>query len=90
MEIKFIIEGNDGRRTLFYDGRAYPKVSSGSYFGGCTDYNEGEIESIIKSQKEWLEKSYGRNVKVKIKIINNLNKQSDIFKFLTGDSIGKL
>ena len=86
MEIVFEIKiGNFGGKEaiiLDWDGRAYPGVSSGGWFGGGTVYSEGEIERIIKNEKEWLFESYGRLVKTKIKIKDLRARQIGLMNFI--------
>lgn len=73
MEIVFQIEKN----SVFWEGKAYPDVSSGGNFGGCIGYEGKEtIKQIIEQQKDWLIRSYGRRVKEKIKIKNIKNEKT--------------
>lgn len=65
LEIEFVI--NNG--TLHYDGRAYPNISSGCSFGGCSTFHgKKQIDAIVDNQIQWFKDSYNRPVKKKITI----------------------
>lgn len=76
MEITFTIK----KDSLCYDGKAYPRVSSGCMFGGAVSYHGGkQIDKIVAQEKAWFIASYGRPVKEKIKIMDERRKQETLF-----------
>jgi len=61
--------------SLSINGRAYPRISSGSYFGFGGSYNDvkeakNALEKYLENEIEWFEKSYFRPVKVKLTVKN--------------------
>lgn len=76
MEITFEIDEN----SLFWNGKAYPHVSSGCSFGGATsikdDYKK-RIEELVAKEKQWLKDSYGRSIKEKITIVDKRENASN-------------
>ena len=77
IDVTFKIDG----KTLFYEGKAYPDVYSGSYFGGMMEYEKGKIEEVINDLKKWFS-VYGRKIIIKKKIIREGNLPS-LFDFET-------
>jgi len=75
IDITFKIDG----KTLSYEGKAYPDVDSGSYFGGIMEYKEGKIEEIINDLKRWFS-VYGRKMIIKKKIVRE-GKLPSLFDF---------
>lgn len=76
IEIDFDID-DEG---MFWNGKAYPNVSSGCSFGGAIPLEDGykeRIKEIIANEKDWFYKSYGRQVKEKIKIIDKRRKKHE-------------
>ncbi|HEC92629.1 MAG TPA: hypothetical protein ENI51_06535 [Candidatus Atribacteria bacterium] len=74
LEITFEISDNG----LTWDGKAYPHVSSGCWFGGSIPSVENpkeRIEKIIENEVEWFRASYKRVVKKKITIIDKRKKK---------------
>lgn len=77
MEITFTIKKHN---SLWWDGKAYPHVSSGCSFGGAyPGCGREQIDEIVARQKEWFVASYSRPVKEKIKIIDERKKQGKLF-----------
>jgi len=77
MEIEFSVKDE----SLWWNGKAYPKVSSGCSFGGVISYkNKKQIDEIVTSQKRWFKESYGRPIKEKITINDLINKQKSLKK----------
>ena len=68
-------ELNPHRISLSISGRAYPRVSIGSYFGFGGSYNNEKetkkaLEKYLENEIEWFEKSYFRPVKVNLTVKN--------------------
>jgi len=81
MEIVFTIKHNsrDGY-SLWYEGKAYPNVSSGCSFGGAREYeSKEEIKHLIARERAWFKASYGRPIIEKIKIVDERKKQNTLF-----------
>jgi len=62
--------------SLDIDGKAYPYVSSGSFFGLCSSHDT--VEEAVKSLHEWISqqkqwfKCYGRRIIVKLETVNEV------------------
>jgi len=76
---------NPNTIDLHVEGRAYPHVSSGSPFGFGGRYSTVEeakasLQRQVQSHKEWFS-DYRRPIEVKLKVVNQLEKQQDLVQF---------
>ena len=75
IEIEFIIKEG----SLWWNGKAYPHVSSGCMFGGVISYEGKEqIDWLVNSERCWFKASYGRPIKEKITIIDERAKEKQV------------
>ena len=72
VKIKYIFRKDGG---VAYDGKAGPHVTSGAQFGGNrSTYEEGDIETLIMSERRQFKLDYpGRPVIVKLTIQDEIS-----------------